>query len=180
MTRPTSNIGGDRPLPQRPTRDGETDRDSAPKIHGDHAGFGSKDPLEIQTIPTNQTRKPTMPRRSAALPILLLLGALLALPVATARAEGDADRGEKLFQICSTCHGEDARGKVDNQAPQLAGQHSWYLIRQLKNFKAGIRGSDPKDQYGAMMRPMAATLQTDQDIEDVVAYIVSKKPKRQK
>lgn len=177
MTRPTSNIGGGRPQPRRPARDGETDRDSATKINGNHAVFGSNDPLEI---PTNQTRKPTMPRRSTALPTLLLLGALMALPVATARAEGDADRGEKLFQICSTCHGEDARGKVDNQAPQLAGQHSWYLIRQLKNFKAGIRGSDPKDQYGAMMRPMAATLQTDQDIEDVVAYIVSKKPKRQK
>lgn len=120
-----------------------------------------------------------MPRRSAAL-LTLFLGALLALPVATARAEGDAKRGEKLFQICSTCHGEDARGKPANQAPQLAGQYSWYLIRQLKNFKAGIRGSDPRDQYGAMMRPMAATLQTDQDIEDVVAYIVSKKPRRQK
>lgn len=119
-------------------------------------------------------------RRIPGTALATLLLALTSLGASTARAEGDADRGEKLFRICSTCHGEDARGKPDNQAPQLAGQHAWYLVRQLKNFKAGIRGSDPRDVYGATMRPMAETLKTDQDIEDVVAYIVSKKPKRQR
>jgi len=41
----------------------------------------------------------------------------------------------------------------------------------LKNFKAGIRGSDSRDTFGMQMAPMAMTLPTDQAIEDVAAYI---------
>jgi cytochrome c oxidase subunit 2 len=55
--------------------------------------------------------------------------------------------------------------------PRLTGQYDWYLIRQLQNFKAGIRGSDPKDNYGAQMRPMTMTLADEQQVKDVVAYI---------
>jgi len=94
----------------------------------------------------------------------------------SALAAGDKDKGKQLFQICANCHGEKARGNSDTKAPQLAGQYDWYLITQLKNFKAGIRGSDPKDINGATMRPMAMTLADDQAIEDVVAYITSMKP----
>jgi cytochrome c oxidase subunit 2 len=58
-------------------------------------------------------------------------------------------------------------------APAIAGQEGWYLTRQLKNFKSGIRGAHPKDIYGAQMRPMAMTLAGDQAMSDVVAYITS-------
>ena len=34
-------------------------------------------------------------------------------------------------------------------APPLRGASDWYLLTQLKNFKAGIRGADPADQTGA-------------------------------
>ncbi|GIT06706.1 MAG: hypothetical protein CM1200mP30_03360 [Pseudomonadota bacterium] len=44
---------------------------------------------------------------------------------------------------------------------------------QLKNFKAGIRGADPKDKYGMQMRPMAMTLADDQSIRDMAAYVSS-------
>jgi cytochrome c oxidase subunit 2 len=108
--------------------------------------------------------------------LLILLASAICAP---AFAAGDADRGKQFYQICAACHGEDARGNEDNAAPQLAGQYSWYLIRQLKNFRDGIRGADPRDINGAMMRPMAMTLPDDQAIEDVVAYIVRKRPARQ-
>ena len=53
----------------------------------------------------------------------------------------------------------------------LAGQNDWYLVTQLKNFKAGFRGSDPLDTFGAPMRAMAAGLRDEQAIIDVVSYI---------
>lgn len=85
-------------------------------------------------------------------------------------------RGKQLFQVCSACHGPDARGNPDTQAPKLAGQYPWYLERQLRNFRAGIRGVDSADTNGFMMRPMAEGLPDDQAVSDVVAYISTLKP----
>jgi cytochrome c oxidase subunit 2 len=42
--------------------------------------------------------------------------------------------------------------------------------------KAGLRGVNPEDTFGVVMRPMAFTLASDQDIEDVVAYFGTLKP----
>ena len=55
----------------------------------------------------------------------------------------------------------------------LVGQSDWYLVRQIKNFKSGIRGKNPKDTYGMQMAPMAMTLATDEAINNVVAYILT-------
>ena len=58
-------------------------------------------------------------------------------------------------------------------APRLSGQYDWYIKRQLENFKTGVRGTDPKDIYGAQMRPMAMILATDEQVLDVTAYIAT-------
>ena len=47
----------------------------------------------------------------------------------------------------------------------------WYLANQLKNFRAGIRGGHPQDFYGMQMGFMGRNLQTDDQINDVIAYI---------
>ena len=59
--------------------------------------------------------------------------------------------------------------------PRLSGQHDWYLVRQLQNFKSGIRGGDSKDAFGAQMRPMAALLADEQAMKDIAAYIATLK-----
>jgi hypothetical protein len=41
----------------------------------------------------------------------------------------------------------------------------------LQNYKAGLRGNDPRDTNGAQMRAIVATLSDKQAIDDVVAYI---------
>lgn len=56
-------------------------------------------------------------------------------------------------------------------APALQGQNDWYLVTQLKNFKAGYRGAHPEDSYGMQMRAMSAMLPDEQAIIDVVSYI---------
>lgn len=87
---------------------------------------------------------------------------------------GDAKSGGEVYNlVCVACHGDRAQGNITFNAPKLVGQEPWYMERQLKNFKSGARGSDPRDVFGAQMRPMAMTLQGDQAIADVIAYIMS-------
>ena len=102
--------------------------------------------------------------------LLICLGA-----VATAQAAGDVEKGKLLYNICTACHGPNAEGNPALNAPANAGQDPWYLTRQLKNFRIGVRGAHPDDTFGAQMRPMAMMLANEQDIADVVAYLTSLK-----
>ena len=87
-------------------------------------------------------------------------------------ATGNVDKGRTIFSSCQTCHGEKGEGSEALGGPRLAGQHDWYLIRQLKNFKAGVRGVHEKDTYGQTMSSMAhALLPDDQEVKDVVTFI---------
>jgi cytochrome c oxidase subunit II len=84
---------------------------------------------------------------------------------------GDAAAGKAAYAVCAACHGPAGQGVEQLGGPQLAGQSDWYLVRQLDNYKKGLRGYDPKDTYGNQMKPMAAVLATDKAVQDVVAYI---------
>jgi cytochrome c oxidase subunit 2 len=86
---------------------------------------------------------------------------------------GDANRGKTLFAPCVACHQADASGSEALKAPPLNHANDWYLVTSLKKFKAGIRGTNPLDQTGALMRPMSQTLVDDQAVADVVAYITT-------
>ncbi len=101
---------------------------------------------------------------------ILILGITSTLTVI---AEGDPQRGKELYQVCAACHGQNGEGNKALNAPANGGQNEWYVIRQLKNFRAGIRGADPNDTYGIQMRPMAMSLTDEQAIEDVAAYVTS-------
>jgi cytochrome c oxidase subunit 2 len=104
---------------------------------------------------------------------LLLVISLIAGPAAL--AAGDVEKGKVLYRICTACHGPNAEGISALNAPANAGQDPWYLTRQLKNYRVGIRGAHPDDTFGAQMRPMAMMLANEQDIADVVAYLNSLK-----
>ncbi len=106
--------------------------------------------------------------KRAIVATIVLITPLLPL---SAKAAGDATQGKAYYAICQTCHGENGEGNLATNAPRLASQHAWYLVRQLKNFRAGIRGIQPKDTFGQQMAAMANTLPNDQAVADVVAYI---------
>lgn len=91
----------------------------------------------------------------------------------TPMVDGDPERGKKLYVTCSACHGAKAEGIEAMGGPRLTGTSDWYLLTQLHNYKAGIRGTHPGDAAGARMRPMSLTLVDDQAMKDVVAYITS-------
>ncbi len=105
--------------------------------------------------------------------LILVAATLLSF---NAMAAGDAEKGKALYATCTACHGAEGKGQEALNAPNLTGLQEWYFVRQLANFKAGIRGADPKDIYGAQMRPMSMTLADEQAMKDVYAYIQSVNP----
>ena len=107
---------------------------------------------------------------------LFVVGITLALGIMAAEnvsAAGDATKGKGAYAVCAACHGANGMGNKALNSPSIAGQEPWYLERQLKNFKGGIRGADPKDTYGMQMRPMALTLANDQAVSDLAAFVSS-------
>ena len=70
------------------------------------------------------------------------------------------------IQACIACHGPNGQGNYAAAIPVLSGQHSQYIIQQLKNFQSGIRTNDPNK----MMRNIVHRM-TDEEIKSVAEYI---------
>jgi cytochrome c oxidase subunit II len=102
--------------------------------------------------------------------LIAYIGTLPDVP-AEPTIEGDVAAGKTAYAVCAACHGPQAQGVEQLAGPKLAGQNDWYLVRQINNYKQGLRGYDPKDIYGNQMKPMAAVLATDKAVIDVTAYI---------
>jgi cytochrome c553 len=89
---------------------------------------------------------------------------------------GDPKSGATLYATCASCHGDNGAGNQDLGAPRIAGTDDWYLATELRKFKSGVRGTDPKDREGRLMRPMARALPDEDAIRNVVAYTETLKP----
>jgi len=87
--------------------------------------------------------------------------------------EGDIEKGKVAYTPCVTCHGADGKGIQEQKAPSLQITDDWYLLEQLKKFKAGHRGAVAADVTGQQMRPTAIALPDEQAMMDVIAYIKS-------
>jgi len=90
---------------------------------------------------------------------------------AAATIDGDAANGAKMYTVCAYCHGKDGMGNQAVNAPRYNGMNDWYVARQLRNFRDGVRGAHPEDYYGMQMGFMGRILQDDEAINDLVAYI---------
>jgi cytochrome c553 len=89
---------------------------------------------------------------------------------------GDPKAGAPLYATCGSCHGDNGAGNQDLGAPRLAGVDDWYLATELRKFRSGVRGTNPKDREGRLMRPMARALPDEDAIRNVVAYAETLKP----
>ncbi len=92
-------------------------------------------------------------------------------PAATVK--GDPAKGKISYATCMACHGPEGKGNEQLKAPRINAQHDWYLLTQLRKFKAGVRAYSPADTSGATMKPMAMTLPNEQALADVVSYIAT-------
>lgn len=115
----------------------------------------------------------TLPDEAALANVSAYLAAMPDTPVAPTM-KGNVDRGRRYYATCAACHGADGRGIAATNAPRLQGMNDWYMARQLKNFRDGIRGSHAQDIHGAQMGLVAGMLSDDQAIGDTLAYINSR------
>jgi cytochrome c553 len=115
----------------------------------------------------------TLDSEEAVIAVANYLAALPAV-VSSEVPEANLRNGENQYNgACGACHGGKAQGNPALNAPRLAGLDAAYLKRQYKNYGAGIRGAHPDDRYGKQMAMMANMLGSEQDLDDVIAFIIA-------
>ncbi|MGI9133840.1 MAG: c-type cytochrome [Rhodoferax sp.] len=77
--------------------------------------------------------------------------------------DGNEDTG---VPACVGCH--QAQGSGDQVYPRIGGQHTQYVVQQLKNFATNERSNDT----GRYMRVLAKRM-SEEEIQAVAAYLVS-------
>ena len=78
---------------------------------------------------------------------------------------GDVKAGQEDYKAyCAACHLASGGGNPDGSIPQLAGQHSSVIIKQLADIRSGLR-TNPA------MYPFAIKLPDAQALANVAAYI---------
>ena len=96
------------------------------------------------------------------------------LNLGQAKINGVGSIGEKIYRAgiqangvpaCAACHGAAGDG-LPVKYPRLGGQHTEYILNQLRQFRLGARANDE----AKMMHTIAAKL-TDQEMEAVADYI---------
>ena len=97
---------------------------------------------------------------------LVVIAATCALlgSATVAVAAGDPAAGKAKSITCAACHNADGNSAI-TQYPKLAGQSADYLVKQLQEYKSGVR-------VNAIMAGMVAPL-SPQDMEDLAAYFAS-------
>lgn len=82
------------------------------------------------------------------------------------KLKGNKANGEEAYEVCGACHLPSGAGRPDGTFPQLAGQHTTVLIKQMADIRAGLRDNPT-------MYPFAVVLTDPQELADVSAYIES-------
>lgn len=99
-----------------------------------------------------------------------LAGAALTCLSLGAHAAGDPAKGEMKFYTCYGCHGiaNYRNAYPDYSVPKLRHQNAQYLAAALQEYRDGTRPH-------ATMHAQASSL-SDQDIEDIAAYLQGAAP----
>ncbi|MDE2136001.1 MAG: c-type cytochrome [Gammaproteobacteria bacterium] len=90
---------------------------------------------------------------------------------AALEATPDTAHGARLFAICLECHGPHGEGNASGWPPQIAGQHRGVIVKELVDYRAGLRWYDPMERIAGRH-----VLGSTQDVADVAAYAASLNP----
>lgn len=91
----------------------------------------------------------------------------LLLAVAPWTHAQNLERGKEINATCAGCHGEFGQGGKKGEYPRIGGQRAAHIADQLRSFRARTRLNLPMFPY-TQAREMS-----DQDVEDVSAYLAS-------
>ena len=87
----------------------------------------------------------------------------------------DNEEGKRLYIIyrCISCHGEEGRGRPQNNPifPIIGGQHKEYLIKQLDDFRTGLRDTDMSGTMPILAKRLSAA-----ETDAIADYLCCKKP----
>lgn len=89
---------------------------------------------------------------------LLMTMTITVLVFASTVEAQDAAKGASLYNSCVACHGQNGAGMEEKKAPRIAGQHDWYIVTSLMDYKKGAR------------KHPSMTL-SEQDMRDLAAHI---------
>lgn len=76
---------------------------------------------------------------------------------------GDPVAGQEKSAVCQGCHGGTGNSE-SAEFPRLAGQYAGYIVKQIKDFKSGVRANNET------MAGMAAGVESVQDMKDIASY----------
>lgn len=93
--------------------------------------------------------------------IIIFVSIVLATLSTNSLASGDAEAGQAKSATCMGCHGLAGNSTLAN-FPKLAGQGEGYILKQLQEYKSGVREN-------AIMAGVASLL-SEQDMMDIAAY----------
>jgi cytochrome c553 len=156
--------------------DGNSPLAMNPSLAGQHAGYIFK---QLKEFKSGARNSPVMMAIAATLSDddMRALSAYYASQPASSLAAKDKDvaaQGAKLYRggnpekgvtACAGCHSPNGAG-IPVQYPRLAGQHSEYVLAQLKAFRAEERANDPN----RMMRAISSKL-SDKEMAALAEYI---------
>jgi cytochrome c553 len=94
---------------------------------------------------------------------IIAAGAIFAFAGVPVQAQGDI--GAKV-QVCAVCHGANGTPMDPKTMPNIWGQQSYYLFKQLSNYRNGMRDHP-------VMTPIAKGLQ-EADLRPMAAYFAAK------
>jgi len=167
---------------------GNSEDATFPRLAGQYASYIAKQVHDFQTgLRANNETMAGMAATVGSVQDALDIGAYFHSQKMVSKPLADVDsklakRGEKIFYNglpeknvygCVNCHGERGKGKAPNisQFPVIGGQHRDYIIKELKDLRAGTRANDP----AGMMQGIAKGLDDD-DIKALANYLSSLLP----
>ncbi len=148
-----------------------------PKLAGQHPAYIVK---QLQAFKSGDRKDPLMSAQAAPLSdqdMQDLAAYFSSQKIQTGTAAADkVALGEGLYRggntesgvaACTACHGPIGQGNPAAAYPSIAGQHAAYVVKALKDFRAGNRGVG---DTGKMMRGVGSKM-TDAEIEAVAQYV---------
>lgn len=105
---------------------------------------------------------------------MLVAGCITAAPEKPLPDKGTVGKrtGEQIFTSCLLCHST----REMQRGPIIDGLPAWYVEVQLRNFRDGIRGRNPKNKSALLMGAGESIVHDEEEIKRVAQHIASLPP----
>ncbi|MCM8541828.1 MAG: cytochrome c [Lentisphaeraceae bacterium] len=108
--------------------------------------------------------------------LLMVLAIIACLAACESVADKPVEKLEKPLQVivnhCKTCHSTQEM----QRGPLLEGLELWYMEESTEAFRAGIRGTHPKDPQGLLMYAAVKDLPEDEVMQAIEWFAGQERP----